>query len=147
MNQFYRVQDVLKGVGQMEKIAPWRILTGLVCLITLLQAGATPTPGRGAGAASCAAGKRSTGIALLAVSATASAAWAVGQRPYTPYCTTPVQALCDSRVSHATWQHPAIPGVLVELAGHDGDDAQSYQERDVREALRRIAESRREDEL
>ena len=47
--------------------------------------------------------------------------------------------------AHATWQHPAIPGVLVELAGHDGDDAQAYQERDVRDALRRIAEARGED--
>ncbi len=50
------------------------------------------------------------------------------------------------RGSHATWQHPAIPGVLVELAGQDGDDAQPYQERDVREALRRIAEAQGEDE-
>jgi len=42
------------------------------------------------------------------------------------------------RGSHTTWRHPAIPGILVELAGHDGDDAQPYQERDVREALHRI---------
>ena len=49
------------------------------------------------------------------------------------------------RGSHATWQHPAIPGVLVELAGHDGDDAQAYQERDVRDALRRFAQARGED--
>lgn len=50
------------------------------------------------------------------------------------------------RGSHATWQHPAISGVLVELAGHDGDDAQQYQERDVRNALRRIAEAQAEDQ-
>jgi hypothetical protein len=31
------------------------------------------------------------------------------------------------------------------LAGHDGDDAQAYQERDVRDALRRIAEAQGED--
>jgi hypothetical protein len=43
--------------------------------------------------------------------------------------------------SHATWQHPLVPGVLVELAGNDGDDARQYQERDVRDALRRIAEA------
>jgi hypothetical protein len=49
------------------------------------------------------------------------------------------------RGAHTTWQHPAIPGVLVELAGHDGDDAQAYQERDVRDALRRIAAARGED--
>lgn len=49
-------------------------------------------------------------------------------------------SIVRQRGSHATWRHPAIPGVLVEMAGHDGDDAQPYQERDVREALRRIAE-------
>lgn len=54
-------------------------------------------------------------------------------------------SIVRERGSHATWQHPNIPGVLVELAGHDGDDAQPYQERDVHEALRRIAETHRED--
>lgn len=49
------------------------------------------------------------------------------------------------RGSHATWQHPAIAGALVELAGHDGDDAHQYQERDVYDALRRIAEAQGKD--
>jgi hypothetical protein len=30
--------------------------------------------------------------------------------------------------------------MLIELAGHDGDDAQPYQERYVREALKRLTE-------
>src|SRR5579871_3316453 len=42
--------------------------------------------------------------------------------------------------SHTTWQHPLIPGILIELAGNDSDDAHPYQERDVRDALRRVAE-------
>jgi hypothetical protein len=49
------------------------------------------------------------------------------------------------RGSHSTWQHPAIPGVLIELAGNDGDDARSYQERDVREALARIDAASKEE--
>jgi hypothetical protein len=31
-----------------------------------------------------------------------------------------------------------VPGLLIELAGADRDDAKQYQERDLREALRRI---------
>jgi hypothetical protein len=31
--------------------------------------------------------------------------------------------------------------MLMELAGADGDDAKQYQERDLREALRRIQEA------
>ncbi|MGH2346414.1 MAG: type II toxin-antitoxin system HicA family toxin [Chloroflexota bacterium] len=46
-------------------------------------------------------------------------------------------SIVRQRGSHATWQHPAIPGVLAELAGQDGDDVQPYQERDVREAHRK----------
>jgi predicted RNA binding protein YcfA (HicA-like mRNA interferase family) len=54
-------------------------------------------------------------------------------------------SIVRQRGSHTTWQHPAIAGVLVELAGHDGDDAHQYQERDVRDALRRIVAARGED--
>jgi hypothetical protein len=42
--------------------------------------------------------------------------------------------------SHTKWKHPLVPGMLIGLSGHDGDDAKAYQERDLREALRRIAE-------
>jgi len=42
--------------------------------------------------------------------------------------------------SHTTWFHPALPGMTVIIAGHDGDDAKSYDEKNVREA---VAEVRR----
>jgi hypothetical protein len=34
-----------------------------------------------------------------------------------------------------------VPGILIELAGSDGDDAKHYQERDLRDALHRIREA------
>ena len=37
--------------------------------------------------------------------------------------------------SHMVREHPS--GEAVTVAGHDGDDAQHYQERDVREAIQR----------
>jgi len=43
--------------------------------------------------------------------------------------------------SHTKWKHPLVPGTLVELAGGDSDDAKPYQERDLKEALRRINEA------
>lgn len=43
--------------------------------------------------------------------------------------------------SHTKWEHPLVPGTLIELSGHDGDDAKPYQERDLRKALRRIDEA------
>ena len=46
--------------------------------------------------------------------------------------------------SHGWWEHPS--GVSVTLSGHGGDDADQYQERDVRaaiaEAARRTKEAR-----
>jgi len=54
-------------------------------------------------------------------------------------------SVVQQRGSHSTWQHLAVPGVLVEFAGDDGDDARSYQERDVREALARIAAASKEE--
>ncbi len=45
--------------------------------------------------------------------------------------------------SHSAWQHPLVPQNEVTLAGHDGDDAQSYQERDVRRALDALKEALR----
>ena len=35
--------------------------------------------------------------------------------------------------SHSYWHHPS--GAYVVLSGADGDDAQSYQERDVKKAV------------
>ena len=47
--------------------------------------------------------------------------------------------------SHQTWQHRAVPGYSLTVAGADGADAQPYQERDVRDALAR-ARAAQEDE-
>ena len=40
--------------------------------------------------------------------------------------------------SHATWRHPQFSDVRVMIAGHDGDDARHYDERNVREAIAEI---------
>jgi predicted RNA binding protein YcfA (HicA-like mRNA interferase family) len=37
--------------------------------------------------------------------------------------------------SHCTWKHPS--GAYITLSGHDGDDAQRYQEKELAEALRK----------
>jgi predicted RNA binding protein YcfA (HicA-like mRNA interferase family) len=37
--------------------------------------------------------------------------------------------------SHRKFSHPRIPGSVI-LSGGDGDDAQHYQERQVRNAIR-----------
>lgn len=44
--------------------------------------------------------------------------------------------------SHTWWEHPLVSEPLA-LSGHDGDDAQPYQERDVRDAVRRAREEER----
>jgi predicted RNA binding protein YcfA (HicA-like mRNA interferase family) len=44
--------------------------------------------------------------------------------------------------SHTRWTHPLVPGRLT-LAGHDGADAQNYQEEDVAAALAALAEAQR----
>lgn len=45
--------------------------------------------------------------------------------------------------SHTKWKHTLVPGMLIELSGHDGDDAKPYQERDLRAALQRIEDALR----
>jgi hypothetical protein len=45
------------------------------------------------------------------------------------------------------WKHPFVPVSTLILSGHDGDDAKPYQERAVRDLLRKIAEARRSAEL
>jgi len=42
--------------------------------------------------------------------------------------------------SHTVWKHPAYPGVEVTLSGKDGDDAQGYQIKQVRNAIKRTGE-------
>jgi hypothetical protein len=49
----------------------------------------------------------------------------------------------QSGTSHQIWIHSLIPELEVNLAGQDGKDAKHYQERDVREAVRRANEARR----
>ncbi len=46
------------------------------------------------------------------------------------------------RGSHTFWGHPRLPGFKVTLSGGDGDDAKRYQERDVRDAMERLNETR-----
>ena len=45
--------------------------------------------------------------------------------------------------SHQIWKHPLLPGLEVNLVGQDGTDAHPYQERDVREAVRRARNVKR----
>lgn len=49
----------------------------------------------------------------------------------------------QSGTSHQIWRHPLIPDLEVNLAGPDGNDAKSYQVRDVREAVRRADKAKR----
>ena len=49
----------------------------------------------------------------------------------------------QSGTSHQIWVHPMISDLEVNLAGQDGADAKHYQERDVREAVRRADDARR----
>jgi hypothetical protein len=43
--------------------------------------------------------------------------------------------------SHSWWAFRGVPGAVVNLAGADGDDAQRYQERDVREAIAKVRQA------
>jgi predicted RNA binding protein YcfA (HicA-like mRNA interferase family) len=47
--------------------------------------------------------------------------------------------------SHTKWFHPLLPGKLT-LSGKDGNDAKSYQEKDVNNALQRLKEIEQEEE-
>jgi len=42
--------------------------------------------------------------------------------------------------SHQIWKHPLIPGISVNLVGKDSADAKPYQERELREAMRKLQE-------
>ena len=46
--------------------------------------------------------------------------------------------------SHSVWEHPLLR-YNVTLAGQDGDDAQRYQEKDVRNAAELLEEVAREE--
>jgi hypothetical protein len=47
--------------------------------------------------------------------------------------------------SHETWQHTRYPGITVNLALGDGDDARYYQEDDVRNAISRVRAKEQEE--
>ncbi len=40
--------------------------------------------------------------------------------------------------SHTFWAHPALSGLRVTLSGQDGSDAQDYQLKQVRDALKQL---------
>ena len=42
--------------------------------------------------------------------------------------------------SHTVWIHPALDRDELTLSGGDGNDAKPYQEKDVREILRKLKE-------
>ncbi len=42
--------------------------------------------------------------------------------------------------SHTVWTHPLVPEATVTLSGKDGADADKYQLKDVRDALRKLRE-------
>jgi predicted RNA binding protein YcfA (HicA-like mRNA interferase family) len=44
--------------------------------------------------------------------------------------------------SHTVWTHPDVPEPVI-LSGADGDDAQPYQERDVRRSVAQAAAANR----
>lgn len=43
--------------------------------------------------------------------------------------------------SHTFWHHPSLPAVTVTVSGKDGDDAQPYQIKDVRDALGKVGKT------
>lgn len=47
------------------------------------------------------------------------------------------------RGSHTGWRHPVLAEKLT-LSGRDGDDAQPYQERQLRRILARLRETERQ---
>ena len=46
-------------------------------------------------------------------------------------------AVSGGKGSHRKFRHPKLPGSVI-LAGHDGDDALHYQEKQVRNAIREV---------
>lgn len=44
----------------------------------------------------------------------------------------------SAKGSHTFWEHPQFPDLFITISGHDGDDAQKYQVRDVRKILMQL---------
>ena len=53
-------------------------------------------------------------------------------------------AMRPGRGSHTVWEHPLIPDQPLTLSGADGDDAQRYQEQQLRDRLAALAAKRAE---
>lgn len=47
-----------------------------------------------------------------------------------------------SKGSHTFWYHPSFPDLTITISGQDGDDAQKYQIKAVRDILKRLGERR-----
>lgn len=41
----------------------------------------------------------------------------------------------SAKGSHTYWEHAANPDLYITISGHDGDDAEKYQERDVKKLI------------
>jgi len=51
----------------------------------------------------------------------------------------------SAKGSHTKWSHSLLPGKLT-LSGKDSSDAKLYQEKDVDNALRKLAEIKEKDQ-
>uniref|UniRef100_UPI001A09A171 hypothetical protein n=1 Tax=Tychonema sp. LEGE 06208 TaxID=1828663 RepID=UPI001A09A171 len=50
-----------------------------------------------------------------------------------------IHNIYEQQLSHTKWSHPLLSGKLT-LSGKDGNDAKLYQEKDVDNALKQLAE-------
>ncbi len=41
----------------------------------------------------------------------------------------------SAKGSHTYWEHPQYSDLYITISGHDGDDAQKYQEREVKKLI------------
>jgi predicted RNA binding protein YcfA (HicA-like mRNA interferase family) len=48
--------------------------------------------------------------------------------------------------SHTKWSHPLLPGKIT-LSGKDSNDAKTYQEKDVRNALNHLTQIQKDQEI
>lgn len=44
----------------------------------------------------------------------------------------------SAKGSHTFWEHPQFPDLFITISGHDGEDAQRYQIRDVQKILLQV---------
>jgi predicted RNA binding protein YcfA (HicA-like mRNA interferase family) len=47
-----------------------------------------------------------------------------------------------SKGSHTFWYHSTFPDLTITISGKDGDDAQKYQIKDVRDILKRLGDKK-----